>query len=109
MARYTYINDHSARDTVTGRTNWVVDIPVHYTHLRNNLLITEYDGDTLVFTPESRLADLRDTNVGDPEQSRRLVIEGRELENGHRYFVVVAIQAAEDSKEYIDCIVDQGN
>lgn len=106
MARYTYLNDYSVRDTTTGKNNWAINLPVHYVHLRNNQLIAEHNGDVLMFTPESRLADLRDDGE---EQSRRVVVERRLLEDGRPYLVVVAIQAAEDSKDYVDCIVEQGS
>lgn len=107
MARFTYLNNDSALDTQSGETLWVMTMPVHYAHLRANQLIAEHKDLTLVFTPERYLDDLRDYDADGPEQQRRLVIQRRVLETGHAYLVVVAVQAAEDSLEYVDCIVDR--
>ena len=104
MAHFTHINDHSALNVATNETHWVTTLPVRYIHLRNNELFASHGDAVMLFTPVQPLPDLRDSTTDEPEQLRRLVLERRVLETGHPYLVVVAIQAAADSMEYVDCI-----
>ena len=106
MARFTYIDNHSARDNETGETLWVITLPVQYIHLRANRLIAEHEGLTLAFTPTRHLDDLVAFGVDKPEQRRRIAVQRRKHEAGRPHLVVVAVQAAEGSEEYVECTVD---
>lgn len=108
MARFVQAdNDYSVLDTETNERRWAIMLPIEYVHLSNNELAAT-NGDTLLmFTPITRLPDIRDTTPGGAEQQRRVVVEHRRLETGHPFLVVVAVQAAEGSTEYVDCIIDQ--
>ncbi|MDB5167937.1 MAG: hypothetical protein JWO55_195 [Candidatus Saccharibacteria bacterium] len=107
MARYIYIDDASAFDTMTGGRCAVIELTVRYLHLRNNLLEALYYTESIKFTPNEPLLDLPDTGIDDKAQSRRLVVGSRQLESGGSYMVIVAVQASLGSKEYIDCVIDE--
>lgn len=105
MAHYIHIDNYNARDTITGDWVDVVERPVWYEHLHKNILGARVGSSELHFTPCEHLSDVRDSD-DEFSRARRLVVVRRELETGHMYSIVVAVQATYDSIEYVDCIVE---
>lgn len=105
MVRYIRMDDQLVRDTQTGEVIPVMYRGVWIEDKRKLVYGTTYLNDgTVYFTPTDYLSGICEFH-DKLTDFRKVAIVQRHLESGHIQPVVVAVQAAHDSMEYIDCIV----
>lgn len=104
MAPYIRHSEHSVIDTQTEEVLPTTEATVWLDNKRSLYYkAATRDGRELYFQPSDYLSGIHEFH-DETTATRKLVVVDHRNESGKLYPVVVAVQAATDSVEYVDCV-----